>query len=74
MPENEFLTDDKGHWSAVRLMALISLLAGIALSFLAVFLDSDRGCWMAITLIGAAFTGKVAQKQIEKTPDESRLE
>lgn len=63
--ETGFLTDDNGRKSAVRLYALLTLLTGFVLAFLAVFLDSERALILAVTFVGAAFTGKVAQKSIE---------
>ena len=62
---NSFLSDDAGHKSAVRLFGLLALLAGIILAFLATYLNSELGGWLATMLVGSAFAGKIVQKQIE---------
>lgn len=61
-----YLTDEKGCPSAVRLYGLICVISGALLAFLSVYLDSWTGATLAMALVGAAYTGKVVQKGIEK--------
>lgn len=57
-----YLLDDKGRPSAMRLYALICVIAGVGLAALATMMESWIGATVAMSMIGAAFTGKVAQK------------
>ncbi len=62
---NRYLSDDSGNPSAVRLYGLICVIAGVVLAFAATWLDSWVGASLSMTLVGAAYTGKVAQKALE---------
>ena len=67
-----FLDEQVGQKSAMRLMCLISLIAGVILFFISAIggLAGNDGTAQAtqaaITLISVAFTGKITQKFNEK--------
>ena len=63
-----YLSDDQGRPSAVRLYGLICVLSGVLLAFAATWLDSWVGASLSMTLVGSAYTGKVAQKAFESVP------
>ena len=60
-----YLSDDQGRPSAVRLYGMICVSSGVLLAFAATWLDSWVGASLAMSLVGATFTGKVAQKAFE---------
>lgn len=63
------LLEEKGDdISAVRVMSLISLLTGVSIGLYGVYKGIDLGgvAQICAIFIGAAFTGKVAQKFAER--------
>lgn len=65
-----FLDDEQGRPSSMRLMAIISLLAGIGFGVAAIATNSQIAMGLSITWAGLAYTGKIVQKREEKTPCE----
>ena len=60
-----YLSDDAGRPSAMRLYGMICVVSGVLLAFAATWMDSWVGASLSMTLIGTAYTGKVAQKTFE---------
>ena len=60
-----YLSDDQGRPSSVRLYGMICVVSGVLLAFAATWMDSWVGASLSMTLIGTAYTGKVAQKAFE---------
>ena len=74
---NNFLTEDNGNKSSMRLMCLISLIAAIVFGLIAVYVPepgSAAALSVCTTFVGAAFSGKVVQKFAETkiTTEESK--
>lgn len=62
------LLSETGSISTLRLMSLISLLTGVSVAFIGLFMNKDltQTATLAGVFIGAAFMGKVGQKLTEK--------
>ena len=64
-----FMTDDKGTPSSIRLMSLVSLLAGIFFGWLTLThgtaSQGENGVYITTLFILGAFCPKVVQKYIE---------
>jgi hypothetical protein len=64
------LFSDSGEISMMRVMAMISLLAGIILAFVGISktpIDYSGVSLLVGVFVGAAFGGKVAQKSVESS-------
>lgn len=62
---SNYLQDDKGNNSSMRLMCLISLFAAIGFGYLAIMQSSEQGVYICLSFLLSAFAPKAIQKQIE---------
>ena len=72
MPTAGFLDENPGEKSAMRIMCLLALVAAIILFFISAIgglvgnQNTAQATQAALTLLGTAFSGKVAQKIVER--------
>ena len=62
---SQYLSDNDGNKSAMRVMCLIALIASILFGWLAIELNSDIGKYVTFGFLLGAFAPKAVQKYVE---------